>query len=152
MTERRTVLEDRVDRPAAGDPRGRHLPALLGIELVQVDERCVTARLPVRQELLAPTGYLHAATLVALADTACGYGTLAGLPDGAGGFATIELHSSFLRTTRSGLLCASATRRHAGRMTQVWEAEIHGQNGLLALFGATQMILHPAPKSDTKGD
>jgi acyl-coenzyme A thioesterase PaaI-like protein len=58
MTERRTVLENRVDLPRAGDPRGPHLPALLGIELVHIDERRVTARLPVRHELIAPTGSL----------------------------------------------------------------------------------------------
>ena len=42
--------------------------------------------LPLRADHVAPNGYLHAGTVVALADTACGYGCIASLPDGASGF------------------------------------------------------------------
>jgi acyl-coenzyme A thioesterase PaaI-like protein len=60
-----------------------HLPGLIGMEVVALDADGITLRLPVRPELLAPNGYLHAATVVALADTTCGYGTMVMLPHGA---------------------------------------------------------------------
>src|ERR1039457_7257237 len=90
------------------------LPDLPEIELDRVDAKAVTARLAIRSELLAPTGYLHAATLVALADTACGYGTLAGLPDAATGFTTLELKANMLATADQGILMCQAQRRHGG--------------------------------------
>src|SRR5512135_711094 len=84
------------------------LPGLIGVQILEVSEGLVKARLPVRDELLAPNGYLHAASVIALADTACGYGTLASLPEGARGFTTIELKTNFLGTAREGVLGCTA--------------------------------------------
>lgn len=67
------------------------LPGFFGIEFIEVTPKRAVARLELRAHHLAPNGYLHAATLVAVADTACGYGCLASLPDGAENFTTIEL-------------------------------------------------------------
>ena len=47
--------------------------------------------------LMAPHGYLHGGTLVSVADSLCGYGTIVNLPDDATGFITIELKSNFSR-------------------------------------------------------
>ena len=57
-------------------------------------------RLTVRPELFASNGFLHAATVVALADSACGHGCMASLPDGASGFTTVELKSNCLGTAQ----------------------------------------------------
>lgn len=117
-----------------------HLPGLLGIKLEHVSAERVLASVEIRDELLAPTGYLHAATLVAVADSACGYGTLAGL-DGPTGFTTIELKANFISTATEGLLECSAERRHGGATTQVWDAEVRCGEQALALFRCTQLIL-----------
>ena len=66
----------------------RHLPGLMGVEIVTVSGECVESRMPVRREVMAPNGFLHAASVVALADTSCGYGCVATLPEGAKGFTT----------------------------------------------------------------
>jgi uncharacterized protein (TIGR00369 family) len=125
---------------AAG--RGR-LPGLLGIEIDAIEEGRVRMRLPLRAELLAPNGYLHAGTVVALADSACGYGCIASLPDGATGFTTIELKTNFLATALEGTLHAESQRIHAGRTTQVWDATVSDENGkTLALFRCTQLLLY----------
>ena len=84
----------------------------------------LVAELDLRDELLAPNGYLHAASVIALADTACGYGCLAHLPDGATSFTTIELKSNFLGTARDGTLSCIARPAHLGRNTQVWDATV----------------------------
>ena len=72
-----------------------YLPGLIGIEFISIEPGRLTSRLALRPELLAPNGYLHAATVIALADTTCGYGTIADLPNGAQNFTTIELKSNF---------------------------------------------------------
>ncbi len=121
------------------------LPGLLGLVVTAHEPGRLAAALDVRPELLAPNGYLHAATVVALADTACGLATRALLPDGSTGFTTIELKSNFLGTVREGRIAAVATNVHAGRTTQVWDAVVRaedtGRN--LALFRCTQSVLWP---------
>lgn len=122
------------------------LPGLLGIELLSVEDGLMTAELKVREELLAPNGYLHAATVVALADTMCGYGCIAHLPDGAKGFTTIELKSNHLGTALDGTIWVEARPQHLGRTTQVWDATVrHRETGkTIALFRCTQMVLWPS--------
>ena len=121
------------------------LPGLIGIEFLTLEPGRLTSRLAVRPELLAPNGYLHAAAVIALADTACGYGTFTDLPDGAHNFTTIELKSNFLGTAREGVIACVATRVHSGRTTQVWDAQVtdEASGKTIALFRCTQLILYP---------
>lgn len=121
-----------------------YLPGLLGIEFLTMEPGRLTSRLAIRPELLAPNGYLHAAAVIALADTTCGYGTFTDLPDGGQNFTTIELKSNFLGTAREGVIACTATRLHGGRTTQVWDAEVKDEQGkTIALFRCTQLILYP---------
>jgi 1,4-dihydroxy-2-naphthoyl-CoA hydrolase len=122
-----------------------HFPGLLGFTVVEVHDDGVSARLQVRPDLVAPNGYLHAAVVVGLADTACGYGCRLMLPDGATGFTTIELKSNFLGTLREGGLACRARIVHGGRTTQVWDATVTAEESgkTLALFRCTQAILRP---------
>jgi uncharacterized protein (TIGR00369 family) len=94
---------------------------------------------------MAPNGYLHAAAIVGLADTACGYGCILRLPDGGIGFTTIELKTNFLRTANAGTIACEATLVHGGRTTQIWDAVVTDeQERTLALFRCTQLILYRA--------
>ena len=122
-----------------------YLPGLIGIEFLTMQPGRLTSRLALRPELLAPNGYLHAAVIIALADTACGYGTFTDLPEGANNFTTIELKSNFLGTAREGVIACTATRVHSGRTTQVWDAEVtdEASEKTIALFRCTQLILYP---------
>ncbi|MDF2701324.1 MAG: Phenylacetic acid degradation-related protein [Rubrobacteraceae bacterium] len=121
------------------------LPGLIGLEVLEAEEGRLATRLELRDELLAPNGYLHAATVVALADTSCGYGTFVGLPEGAEGFTTVELKTNFLGSRRSGAIRCVARLVHGGRTTQVWDATVVDADGgsPLALFRCTQLILYP---------
>ncbi|MCC6958841.1 MAG: PaaI family thioesterase [Dehalococcoidia bacterium] len=121
------------------------LPGLIGVTPVAIGEGWIEGRLDLRPELRAPNGFLHAATVIALADTLCGYGCTANLPEGASGFTTIEVKSNYLGTATEGSLTVRATLVHGGRTTQVWDAPVvHEQTGkTIALFRCTQMVLWP---------
>jgi len=125
--------------------RDGYLPGLIGLEIVEASADGMRSRLDVRPELLAPNGFLHAATVVALADTTCGFGTRLLLPEGATGFTTIELKTNYLGTLREGALACAAAAVHAGRTTQVWDATVTDEatGRTLALFRCTQAILWP---------
>ncbi|MGY2078661.1 PaaI family thioesterase [Modestobacter sp. SYSU DS0657] len=121
------------------------LPGLLGIVIDDHEPGRLAAHLAVRPDLLAPNGFLHAASVVALADTACGLATRALLPEGASGFTTIELKSNHLGTAREGRIEVVATNAHAGRTTQVWDAVVTAPatGRTIALFRCTQSVLWP---------
>ena len=121
-----------------------HLPGLVGMKILDVNPDAVLSRLEVRREVMAPNGYLHAAAVIALADTSCGYGCIANLPQGASGFTTIELKANYLGTARDGAIVCRASPVHLGRTTQVWDAVVSAEGGgRIALFRCTQMVLWP---------
>ncbi|MDL2344951.1 PaaI family thioesterase [Deinococcus sp. MIMF12] len=129
------------DLNAFGEGR---LPGLMGIRFTHAERGLLRSELTVRPELLAPNGFLHAASVIALADTTCGYGTRMLLPQGAENFTTIELKSNHLSTARDGVITCEARAVHAGRTTQVWDAEVRGPQGrVMALFRCTQAVLYP---------
>jgi uncharacterized protein (TIGR00369 family) len=121
------------------------LPGLMGIEVLALAQGKVFARMALRPQHIAPNGFLHAASVIALADTACGYGTMAHLPEGAESFTTVELKSNFLGTARQGVIACEARGEHLGRTTQVWDAVVSDEadGRRIALFRCTQMILWP---------
>lgn len=121
------------------------LPGHIGLRITAVQPTEICSELTVEAIHMAPNGFLHAGTLVTLADTSCGYGCIVNLPEGAAGFTTIELKSNHLGTTRDGLIKCVAKLVHAGRTTQVWDAIVkHHESGkTLALFRCTQMVLYP---------
>lgn len=122
-----------------------YLPDLIGMELISVVPGKLSSRLKVRHDLMAPNGFLHAATIIGLADTTCGFGALAHLPEGAASFTTIELKTNFLSTTREGVIACEAKLEHSGQTLQVWGAEVTDEVGgqRIALFLCTQVILWP---------
>jgi len=128
------------------EERGRDLlPGVLGIEFDSIETGAVQSRLTVERKHMAPNGFLHAASVIALADTSCGYGCQVSLPAGASGFTTVELKSNFMGTARAGdLLHCRAWLVHGGRSTQVWDAEVTDEHGkTLAAFRCTQIVLYP---------
>ena len=122
------------------------LAGLVGIEILEAEKGRLSSRLDLRDELMAANGYLHAATIIALADTTCGYGTFISLPEEAESFTTVELKSNFLGTKQAGSVECAARIAHGGRNTQVWDAVVSDADSgkTIALFRCTQMILYAA--------
>jgi 1,4-dihydroxy-2-naphthoyl-CoA hydrolase len=122
-----------------------YLPGFLGVEMIALAQDSLRSRMPVKKLHFAPNDFLHAASIVALADTTCGYATIAHLPEGAQSFTTIELKSNHLGTVKEGSIACVASAQHLGRNTQVWDATVTDEatGRKLALFRCTQMILWP---------
>jgi 1,4-dihydroxy-2-naphthoyl-CoA hydrolase len=121
------------------------LPGYMGIVFTKIAHQELHAELAIKPHHIAPNGYLHAGTVVTLADTACGYGCIANLPEHATGFTTIELKSNFLSTAREGTVACVASAKHLGRTTQLWDAVVrHADTGrTIALFRCTQLVIYP---------
>ncbi|NJD23939.1 MAG: PaaI family thioesterase [Betaproteobacteria bacterium] len=142
-----TSLRDDIAIGQLNEMGQEYLPGVLGLEMVELSEGSLKSRMPVRKLHIAPNEFLHAASVVALADTTCGYATIAHLPAGADSFTTIELKSNHLGTVKEGSIACQATAQHLGRNTQVWDAVVtdEASGRKIALFRCTQMILWPKP-------
>ena len=117
-------------------------PGLIGVDVLAVEHGSARARMELDERHLAPNGYLHAAALVGLADTACGYGCILSLPEGGIGFTTIELKTNFIRSAQQGTITCEARLVHGGRTTQLWDATVSTADGRqMALFRCTQLVL-----------
>ena len=121
------------------------LPGTHGLEILTLEEGKLTSRMEITKKHLAINGFLHAASVITIADTSCGNACLAHIPEGASGFTTIELKSNHLGTVREGAVLCTATLVHGGRSTQVWDAVVTDEKTgkTIALFRCTQMILWP---------
>lgn len=125
-------------------------PGLIGVVVDAFEEGWMRLRMAVTPSLLAPNGFVHGGAIVSLADTACGYGCLRSLPDGADTFTTIDLSASFTAAARSSEIICEARRMHGGRTTQVWDATVSEPGGRpLALVRCTQLILFPRATPET---
>lgn len=123
------------------------LPGFLGIEMLELKQDVMTSRMALKPLHGAINGFLHAGSVVTLADTTCGNATIAHLPAGAQSFTTVELKSNYLGTVREGAVTCTATAQHLGKTTQVWDAIVRDEatGKKIALFRCTQMILWPKP-------
>jgi uncharacterized protein (TIGR00369 family) len=121
------------------------LPGHMGIEFTHLDPDHVEGFLEIQPHHLNPSGFLHGGTVVALADTLAGYGTVLHLPEGSTGFTTIELKTNFLASAKDGKLFARAEPLHIGSTTQVWDVRVWREvdQKTIAQFRCTQMIFLP---------
>ena len=122
-----------------------YLPGLLAFEILKVEPDEVIGQFEIEKSHTAWHGFLHGGSIVTLADTCCGYGALRNLNEGASGFTTLDLTSSFLGTALEGRVICSAKPLHLGRSTQLWDATVKADETgkVLAHFRCTQMILWP---------
>lgn len=130
--------------PRFDPPRGGLVPHM-GIVLVGEGEGWLEARMTIAaHHLRSGAQALHAASLIALADTVCGFAAGNAMPSNAKGYTTIELKSNFVGTASSGRLLGRAEAEHLGRTTQVWRSTVtHEETGrTLALFRCTQLVLY----------
>lgn len=140
------LMPDEALNPAAINARNAAtLPGHLGIEVTRIDRDGMEGSFTIGPQHMAPNGYLHAGSLVSLADSLCGMACFASLPDTARGFTTIELKSNFFATALEGRVEGVARPVHLGGMTQVWDCEVtHRETGKrMAAFRCTQMVLTP---------
>jgi 1,4-dihydroxy-2-naphthoyl-CoA hydrolase len=116
-------------------------PGNLGIELTELGDRIVRARMLVDERHLHPQRYVHGGAWVAFADTVAAWGTLRHLPEGRG-FTTVELKINVLASAGEGdELTAVGEPLHIGSRTQVWEVRVFRGERLAANFVCTQIVL-----------
>ncbi|MBT3353232.1 MAG: PaaI family thioesterase [Nitrospinaceae bacterium] len=117
----------------------------VGIELIEAGHGFARLRLPIRDEILQPTGVVHGGAVATLADVTAGVAAHVSYPPGTD-IVTVELKVNFIAGLREGNLLSEAKPLHLGRRTSVWEVRINHDSGRHVAFASgTFMIVKQAP-------
>jgi uncharacterized protein (TIGR00369 family) len=120
--------------------RAQAFMSLLGARLVKVDPGAVDIALDFRDDLTQQHGYLHAAALAAIADSACGYAALSLLPP-AHEVLSVEFKLNLLRPGVGERFLAEGRVIRSGKLLSVASADVRaatpGGSSLVATMLAT---------------
>ncbi len=139
-----TSLSARMERHDLSLPQGG-FDALYGLELLEVGDELVRARVVVRDEVRQPLGLVHGGVLAAIAETLASVGTaVVVMPAGMAAMG-LSNNTSFMRPILDGTIHARAVRRHRGRTTWIWDVEICDDDGRLCALTRMTIAVRPMP-------
>lgn len=113
----------------------------LGIELIEVGDDHVTARMPVDERTLQPAGVLHGGASVALAETLASWAATLVVDPERAYCVGMEINANHLRPVMSGTVTGVARPVALGRRTQVWEVRITDDAGKLVCISRCTMAV-----------
>lgn len=122
--------------------RGKNtMMEFIGIEMLEVGDDFVRARMPVDHRTKQPIGILHGGASCVLAE---------GLSSAAGNFCVknendycvgLEINANHIRSVRDGFVEATARPIHLGAKTQVWDIQLRQDDALTCIVRMTLMVL-----------
>ena len=119
---------------------------LYGLEIVEVGDDRVSARVAVRDELKQPIGLVHGGVLASIAETLASLGTMVVVMPRGMAATGLSNSTSFLRPIVAGTIHAHATPRHKGRTTWIWDIEITDDAGRLCAISRMTIAVRPLPE------
>ena len=115
----------------------------LGIQFLEVGDDFIRARVPVDGRTRQPYGILHGGVSVVLAETLGSCGAAYAAPAGHRAVG-LDINANHLRSASSGWVTGTARPVHVGRTTQVWQIDLHDEQGRLTCVSRiTMAILQP---------
>ncbi len=116
---------------------------LYGLELLEMSETEVHARVSVRDELKQPAGLVHGGVYASLAESMASIATgLAVLGDGMVAMG-MSNSTSFLRPITEGAVRGHATRLHRGRTTWLWDVRFTDDEDRLCAVTRMTIAVRP---------
>lgn len=109
----------------------RNMAGHVGIEITEIGDDFVKARMPVDHRTMQPYGLLHGGASVVLAES---LGSVAGtmcVNTAKEAVVGVEINANHLRPVNDGFVEGIARPLHIGRTTQVWEIKITNDAGKL---------------------
>jgi uncharacterized protein (TIGR00369 family) len=118
---------------------------LYGLELLDVSDTEVTARVRVRDEIKQPAGLVHGGVYASIAESMASLAThVAVAPHGEMAMG-LSNSTSFLRPVTAGIVNARATRLHRGRTTWVWDVLFTDGAGRSCAATRMTIAVRPVP-------
>jgi 1,4-dihydroxy-2-naphthoyl-CoA hydrolase len=112
-----------------------------GLTFTRATRSEVSATLEVRPDHLQAYGIVHGGVHAGLIETLASVGAAIDVMPEGRTVVGLENHTSFIRAVRGGVLRATATPISRGRRSQVWEAQVFGDDGKLAATGRVRLLV-----------
>jgi uncharacterized protein (TIGR00369 family) len=137
-----------VPEPVFPPPGG--FDALYGLEVLEVHDDLVLARVAVRDDLRQPFGLVHGGVLASISETLASLGTaVVVVPEGNAAMG-LSNSTSFLRPILEGTIHGRAIRRHRGRTTWIWDVEISDDEGRLCAITRMTIAVRPRQTPESR--
>jgi uncharacterized protein (TIGR00369 family) len=122
---------------------------LYGLQLVEVSDTEITARVVVRDELKQPAGLVHGGVYAAIAEAIASLATAVAVFEQGDMAMGLSNNTSFLRPITEGTIHATATRVHRGRTTWVWDVRFSDEQDRTCAVTRMTIAVRPAPDGRT---
>jgi uncharacterized protein (TIGR00369 family) len=126
-------------------PYEQSFDALYGLEITEATTERVVAHVAVRDAVKQPMGLVHGGIYASMAESMASLGTMLGVYENGEIATGLSNQTSFLRPILDGTVHATATRRHRGRTTWVWEVDITDDEGRLCALTRMTIAVRPRP-------
>jgi uncharacterized protein (TIGR00369 family) len=117
--------------------------ALYGLEILELGEERVTARVPVTDAVKQPMGLVHGGLYASIAESITSIATATAVAADGMVATGMSNQTSFLRPITEGTVHAEAIRRHRGRTTWMWDVEITDDAGRLCTVSRMTIAVRP---------
>lgn len=104
----------------------------------------MSARIPVKDDLLQPFGLVHGGLYASVAETITSMGTYLGVYEQGMAAMGLSNQTSFVRPITEGHVNAAARAIHRGRTTWIWEVEIRDDEDRLCAVSRMTIAVRPA--------
>ena len=103
----------------------------LGVEIVEIGDDYLRARMPVDHRTRQPFGLLHGGASAVLAESVGSWSSYLCTPPGEYQVLGLEINVSHLRPARSGYVYGTARPVRLGSVVHVWDIRITDESGVL---------------------
>ena len=127
-----------------GTPPGRDgFGDLIGLEYLEMGPEEVRARLEVRDDVRQPVGLVHGGVFSSMAESMCSAATWLSVRDEGMAAMGQSNSATFIRPITEGHVHATASPRHRGRTTWVWDVEITDDDDRLCALVRMTVAVRP---------
>jgi 1,4-dihydroxy-2-naphthoyl-CoA hydrolase len=124
----------------------RGMAAKLGVRIISLTAKKVTAELTIRKFHLNRNGRVNGGAIMTFADAVGATGTVANLPAGHR-TSTLESKTNFFAGGEGPVLTALSIPLHIGRTTMVWQTTVRNPDGRpVAMVTQTQIVIPGSPR------
>ena len=126
-------------------PPASTLNHALGFEIGEFDDERVAGAFEVTDVVRQPFGIVHGGAYAAMAESMASVATYFAVA-AEGSIAVGQNNdTSFLRPVTDGRIAASATRRHRGRTSWIWDVEFTDAAGRVCALSRVTIAVRPNP-------
>ena len=130
----------------AGGRQGRTMIDHLGIEVVEVGDDWLKARMPVDHRTVQPQGRLHGGASVSLAETVGSIAANMAIEGDDHLAVGLEINANHVRPAMDGYVHGTARPESLGRTTQIWSIRITDDQDRLICISRLTMAVIPMTK------